>query len=538
MERIEPGETAKPSEIKSIKATKETDSVKAKVVKKSTIHIKRLSRGLSSLEEDNLPDFIIDLQGSGPVETGLSSPRLGSISPAPSHSSEEVILFKGRKKSKTDVDVTAAQCKNSTETFDTAQIKTIEDVMPEKDCCGENFMSKRSDISDTAELPTPADNFWIDNKQLCKFLQPYQNVEAVKNRDHNDLITDYMENTDSLDVEALVSFSQRDLGGGSDYEVKCNKSSTTSFKGIELAGLTWDSSNIQDLSKRGFPSTRNQRNLNLDKSLIQQQNDSTSNLRSMSGFIPHHVSTLTCLKHSENNNQPESNFSDRSENENSGSEENFSIYSQDIDDIRYEYFDLGNSTESEEDYTDSDGGIQTDFLLTKHEELAKSPPKALFHDKEIFLKDDRARSFPKTVSGQIPHSRVKKQADKQKKKKKKKGIARTSKNTIDINNVTSNLNRLHVDDLSISRPKTSEVWNEYISSNSPDLKIEDFLKKLIQNDRSKKSERKKQREILRAHGQLGRKSKMLGIQSVYKGGINIKSLKDKFEIFLKSNHAK
>ncbi|RAL61919.1 hypothetical protein DID88_002408 [Monilinia fructigena] len=43
--------------------------------------------------------FMIDTNGSNPVETGLSPPRLRSISPARSDSSQEVILFHGRGQS-------------------------------------------------------------------------------------------------------------------------------------------------------------------------------------------------------------------------------------------------------------------------------------------------------------------------------------------------------------------------------------------------------------------------------------------------------
>src|SRR6266511_6179821 len=40
--------------------------------------------------------FYVDTAGSSPVKTGLSNPAIRSPSPAPSDSSEEVIVFRGR----------------------------------------------------------------------------------------------------------------------------------------------------------------------------------------------------------------------------------------------------------------------------------------------------------------------------------------------------------------------------------------------------------------------------------------------------------
>ncbi|KAK5004899.1 squalene synthetase-like protein, partial [Cryomyces antarcticus] len=55
-------------------------------------------------EASRPPPYIIDTVGSGFKQTGLTPPAIRSISPTPSNSSEEVVLFHGRNKTRSKTD--------------------------------------------------------------------------------------------------------------------------------------------------------------------------------------------------------------------------------------------------------------------------------------------------------------------------------------------------------------------------------------------------------------------------------------------------
>jgi len=89
-------------------------------------------------EPEPQPAFFIDTQGSVPIHTGIPPPRVRDVSPTPSNSSEEVILFTGRNnqgKGKSTAEPrrmgTSQPARTITDPID-AKIKVVDEMIEEK----------------------------------------------------------------------------------------------------------------------------------------------------------------------------------------------------------------------------------------------------------------------------------------------------------------------------------------------------------------------------------------------------------------------
>jgi hypothetical protein len=128
------------------------------------------------VDEANIP-FIIDTQGGEPVITGLPVPRIRSISPTPSSSSDEVIVFAGR------------------------------------DTAGKGLSKLPKNSNKTAD-PYPALMPEADDINGGSYRRGRRRHIGKSKREHEQaLIDDYVSNMEAQELDPEASFNQRDLGG-------------------------------------------------------------------------------------------------------------------------------------------------------------------------------------------------------------------------------------------------------------------------------------------------------------------------------------
>ncbi|TGO41768.1 hypothetical protein BHYA_0016g00050 [Botrytis hyacinthi] len=189
--------------------------------------------------------FMIDTDGGNPVETGLAPPRLRSISPARSDSSEEVILFHGRGQVRNEGARVELDPPTSADPID-ARIKFLDDKLLEQEklleeALDEKEASLESIPPELAEALNKETFLGTMSHKVANSLSPdfeailpkRQNKDRgqgrarrgrrVDNRiddsDEEDaMIADYIANMDQEQSMADVdhTFNKRELGGDDD----------------------------------------------------------------------------------------------------------------------------------------------------------------------------------------------------------------------------------------------------------------------------------------------------------------------------------
>jgi hypothetical protein len=164
--------------------------------------------------EDAEPSFIIDTEGSAPVQTRFAAPQVRASSPTPSDSSEEVILFAGRDRNRIAIPRPATSRRTRVETFDD-KIKLVEDKLHHAQ---EELLEVTSHkkISPEAQGHRPRDTG--KGRQHSRNQKP---TRSARQAEEDALLADYIANIE-VEVElsdsppAITTMNQRDLGGSDD----------------------------------------------------------------------------------------------------------------------------------------------------------------------------------------------------------------------------------------------------------------------------------------------------------------------------------
>ncbi len=178
--------------------------------------------------------FIVDTQGSEPVITGLPPPKIRPISPTPSSSSDEVIVFAGRDKAGRGLCKLPKNMNRITDPC-ASRIKFIEDKIHENQILLAMNVDETKQTSVAQQLAV--DSFPGLHRDSMRetltpnSLQPATHAEAeitgrpfygralrhhsrrTKQEQEQALIDDYVANMAAQDMDPRLSFNQRDLGG-------------------------------------------------------------------------------------------------------------------------------------------------------------------------------------------------------------------------------------------------------------------------------------------------------------------------------------
>jgi len=194
------------------------------------------------LDEDERPSgnfdgakspFIIDTQGSEPVITGLPPPQIRLVSPTPSSSSDEVIVFAGRDKAGRGLSKLPKHDTKTTDPYD-SQIRIINDKIHENQMLlamnadqAEQSSMAQQPAADGRPGPQRASAHRASTRtyQQPTTLMPEAEVtrgfkharshhgRKAKREQERALIDDYVSNMESQELDPGLLFNQRDLGG-------------------------------------------------------------------------------------------------------------------------------------------------------------------------------------------------------------------------------------------------------------------------------------------------------------------------------------
>ncbi|APA14188.1 hypothetical protein sscle_12g089580 [Sclerotinia sclerotiorum 1980 UF-70] len=498
--------------------------------------------------------FMIDTNGSKPVETSLAPPRLRSISPARSDSSEEVILFHGRSQSgKRDV-----RLKHDLPAYADpidARIKMVEDKLLEQ----HKLLEETLDEKEASLESIPPELAEALNKETFLGAMPHQwanppspNFEAIlpkrqnkgrhqgrarrgqratgraNDSDEEDaMIADYIANMDqqhSMD-DVDQAFNRRELGGDEDAAWQDDSSAEETQDSDQNERHGWSRTELQDLDDlstsdeaRGKVQTvlSKRRRVGGLQYLIVWEHQDVDEAR----WVPLHVlqdsDALPLIEAFEAEEKLIAEFDSNGD--------------EDSDDSG----DIGD--EGDDDHDDEQDLVQRRIdkmndeqiarLIAKQEELGMGGDEILLFDDEVhedeeieaptldlnefILSGRRGRKERRRRQGEFPPAAPLADAydgfdvmdfDRPSLKKKPKGRK----------------GKLILDDIS-------------------DSELEASMQSAWDNDRAKKKERKQEREILRAQGLLTGKHGKPDMKAKYKEGMSIDDVNEEIKEFLKGDN--
>lgn len=497
--------------------------------------------------------FMIDTGGTNPVETGLAPPRLRSISPARSDSSEEVILFHGRsERREIRIENDDPACADSIDVrlkmVDDKlleQRKLLEETLDEKEASLESIPPELaealnrdmiSDVVPRAALRPPSPDFEaILPKRQSK--NPQQGSarrgrRATGNADSSDeedaVIADYIANMDreqgTDDVDQ--SFNKRELGGV-DNAIWQDNSSVEELQDSgqpELHG--WGRTELQDLDDlstsdeaRGKVQTvlsKRHRVGGIQYLVIWEHQDVDE-----ARWVPLHVlqdsGALPLIEVFEAEEKLIAEF------ESDGGED-----SDDSDDV---------DEEDDNDHNDEQDLIQRRIdrmddeqiarLLSKQEELGMGGDEILLFDDEVDDEDDDIEAPVVDLRNFVLSGR--------------RGKIERQRRQGELPPAVSLADAYDgFDVMDFERPslkkKPKGRKGKLVLDDISDSDLEASMQSAWDNDRVKKKERKHEREMLRAQGLLTGKHGNPDLNARYKEGMSTYNVKEEIKKFLKGGN--
>jgi hypothetical protein len=533
-------------------------------------------------------EFAVDTQGSGPVQTGLPPPRLRSASPTPSDSSEEIILFRGRDKLGRGLTVEPAARKSSsrnsqqeprarqshsstpanvfqdriqvieddvneqpreiqprehtsrrpTDPFD-ARIRLVEDEIHKREELLQEVLRHKAspapENQSSVEISMAGNSFLphAQSRSSRRSRRGKRHAATEEQEEEDALIADYIANMDEGDVNALQSFGARELGGAEDAIWQETEASSGEPSGNARqhasASADWNREDIVDfddlstsdevkgevkeiLSKRTRPSGL--------QYLVIWENMTTDEAR----WVPDSsLSSISAWKHIQLFEAEEklvAEFQEAGEKDTSDSEE---IDEEDDDDDEDEADEADLLQRKQERMTDE----RIARLLAKQEELGMGSAELMLFDADEDA-DEEELAMPKSFSPATFSPRRARASVKA--AKRPRGEFPSATFLADAYD--------GFDVMDFERPslqKKSKGQKGKIVLNLSDSELEASMQMAWENDRSKKKERKQEREELRAQGLLGKKGKP-DLKQKYKEGMGFHAVKDEIKAFLMSDN--
>lgn len=496
--------------------------------------------------EPNAP-FFIDTTGSPPMDTGLPLPRVNSPSPAPSSSSEEVILFTGRDKSKSRADDVKPPL-SQVDRID-AKIKVIDEKIHEK----EELLHEILDSKDIGRAVTPPDSSRLSRESSIpgsrrkdgRRTRGRRGRASRKREEEDAVLADYLANIDQEDL-TLQSFANRELGGSADdVWVDESEEPLGEVRSAQQEWPTdgWDRDNIVD-----FDDLSTSDGITGDIQTVLSRRDRGSGVQYLVVGEDQTADEARWILSSNLSSARARLEIDKFEAEEKLVAEFFDTESESDDSTGEEDVD------SEEDHADEEEFLQrriermTDEqiarLLAKQEELGMGSGELQLFDDYFDLGEDEdgyhdedgdayspvPKRYSKTKAAGVkpPHRATRNKG-------------RDGRQAPDIFPKATALADAYdgFDIMDFDRPslrKKNKGKRGRLVVDLSDSELEASMQMAFANDRLKKKVRKQEREELRAKGLLGSKSGKPDLKQKYKEGMGIDSVKEEIKDFLKGNN--
>ncbi|KAK2628887.1 hypothetical protein QTJ16_001990 [Diplocarpon rosae] len=482
--------------------------------------------------EANISNFIVDTRGSEPVYTGLASPRIRSVSPTPSNSSEEIILFRGRNQKGTEPlelypksrPVPAPRAYS--DPIDT-KIRIVEDRI-------ESLKEVLHPGEHCSVLQSPTMNNTAGYEAILPKYSKGRNRRSRKKRavdkeEEDEIIADYIANMDEHDF-VFASYNHRDLRGPEneawqDTEVSAGEAIGESSHAFQSG---WNRLEIEDLDElstsdgvmgdvQAILSKRER--VSGTQYLVVWENQSTDEAR----WVPlTTLTSVTALIHVESFEAEEklvAEFKDDRLDDTTDSDESS------IDGEYNEDDDGDKNTIQRKNDRMSDEKIAR--LLSKQEELGMGSDEILLH--EAYGDEDDDGSMEISLSKSTYHSTMSKS-------RQVRTLSGPSKAHGDFPSATlladayEGFDVMDHDRPSLQkRSKGRKCKNTFGNSDS---ELEALMQMTHANDRLKKKKRKQEREELRAQGLLGSKDGKVDLKQKYQEGMGMQNVKEEIKNFL------
>ena len=492
-------------------------------------------------DEANNP-FIIDTQGGEPIVTGLPLPQIRSISPTPSSSSDEVIVFAGRDAAGRGFSKLPKISNKNTDPYD-SQIRMIDAKIHESQI----LLAMNCHLAEQPSSTQPLTVGGLSGLQRVSpqetFTQTYQRPGALmpqaddinggsyrrgrrrhirkSKREHEQaLIDDYVSNMEAHELDPEVSFNQRDLGGtDSDPWQATETSSVSPSKMLSLnewGRLELDSFDVMSTSDEVLGSVKailsKRSRKNGQQYLVVWEHHSVDEAR----WVP--TSSLTDTNSMELIAQFEA--EEKMTAEISNEEEDGTDSDTDSDHAGDEDVD---ASDDDTDLLQRKIDRMTDEkiakLLAKQEELGMG-------SSELVLFDDSPKADLDTISHHAlkPTRHTLRNAHNVKRAKGDFPAASALADAYD-----------GFDVMDFERPslkKKPKGRKGRLAFDLSDSELEASMAVARDKDRSKKRERKDERQALRVQGLLGKKDTKPDLKAKFKEGIGIHAVKDEIKNFL------
>ncbi|KAM0129796.1 hypothetical protein ACHAO1_008300 [Botrytis cinerea] len=497
--------------------------------------------------------FMLDTDGGNRVETGLAPPRLRSISPARSDSSEEVILFHGRGQVRIEHDRIEHDPQTSADTID-ARIKFLDDKLLEQ----EKLLEEALDEKEASLESIPPELAQALNKEMFLGTIPHKvtnspspDFEAIlpkrqnKNRgqgrtrrgrkaagriDESDeedaMIADYIANMDQEHTMSDVdqTFNKRELGADDDaaWEDDSSVKDTPEFNGRHGWGRT-ELQDLDDLSTsdeaRGKVETilSKRHRVGGVQYLVVWEHQDVDEARWVPLDVLQDSGALPLIEVFEAEEKLVAEF------ESNGDED-----SDDSDDF---------VDGDDDDHDDEQDLVQRRIakmndeqiarLISKQEELGMGGDEILLFDDEVDDEDEDMEASTIDLSNFILSGRRGR-----KERQRRQGEFPSATPLADA---YDGFDVMDFDRPSLKK-KPKGRKGKLILDDISDSELEASMQSAWVNDRVKKKERKQEREALRARGLLTGKNGKPDMKARYKEGMGIEDVKEEIKEFLKGDN--
>jgi hypothetical protein len=482
-------------------------------------------------------NFIIDTHGDQSISTGLPPPRIRSPSPAPSNSSEEVILFGGRNNLGKAIprSTQGSETAPSTNPFD-VKIQAVEDEIHLREEFLESLHRKMSLPSFCEELMTKqstSSKYSGDSEPVVPGRRNRNQGRRSKQKEaeQDPVLADYLANMDSEDKEILIQgsvFNARELGGTDDepWQDEIEMSSREPHVSKEHLKGGWDS-NIEDLDDLSTSDgvigevqaifSKRERKSGLQY-LVVWEDQTMDDARWVPATTLTSVSAQAHIEGFELEEKLVAQFAAVSDEEDNDSSMDGELTTDE-------------EAEDEKDLLqrkiDRMDDKQIARLLAEQEELGMGSKELLLFDDAADADEEDGFTLPNRSLNPF-------MLPSQKKNRSKRPIGEFPAATA-LADAYDGFNVMDFDRPSLKK-KPKGRKGKLILDDVDDSELEESMQAAWNSDRIKKKERKQEREELRARGLLGSKNGKPDLKQKYKEGMGIESIKDEIKSFLMSSN--
>ncbi|KAF8849616.1 hypothetical protein BDZ45DRAFT_634123 [Acephala macrosclerotiorum] len=483
--------------------------------------------------EEQTFGYIVDVHGSEPVQTGIPPPQLRSVSPAPSDSSEEIILFRGRNRDGKGISLTSLSSRTVTDPIE-QKIRRVEEEIHKREEWLEEVL--RHDGPSPVVTPPTSGEASAAGKGAGHLehqgRKPRRSRRSQKNTEDSEeaaLIADYIANIDK-DDDVSKSFAQRELGGTEDelWQDTEVSSGEPSQKAKRSSFGGWDRSDICD-----FNDLSTSDGVMGDIQQILSRRDRASGVQYLvvwedqtvdeARWVPSTtLSSVNALSHIETFEAEEKLVAEFIDNEEETSD------SDDLDNDDEAADDEDNEQDLVQRKIDRMSDEKIARPLAKQEELGMGSSKLILFDDDEGDEDD-VPTFSNTFSPVMLS--WKKSPRRARGAKRPRGDFPSATMLADAYD--------GFDIMDFERPslkKKPKGRRGKVAFDISDSELEASMEMTWGNDRMKKKERKQERDELRAQGLLGNKNGKPDLKQKYKEGMGILAVKEEIKQFLMSTN--